>query len=71
LNVIETARKITGKEINVKIGNRRDGDPPVLIASSEKINTDLGWKSELSSMESIIESAWSWHMRYPDGYMIR
>jgi UDP-glucose 4-epimerase len=68
LNVIETARKITGKGINVKIGNRRVGDPPVLIASSEKINTDLGWKSELSSMESIIESAWSWHMRYPDGY---
>jgi UDP-glucose 4-epimerase len=58
--VIDTARAVTGKEINVRYGKRRAGDPAVLIASSDKIKKDLGWKPERQDLKAIIESAWNW-----------
>lgn len=58
--VIETSRRVTGREIPVRVGPRRAGDPAVLIASSDKIKKELGWKPEFQDLEVIIESAWKW-----------
>jgi UDP-glucose 4-epimerase len=58
--VLETAREVTGKEINTRISQRRPGDPAVLIASSDRIKSELGWKPEFQDLRVIIESAWSW-----------
>jgi len=61
--VIECARRVTGREIPVKAGPRRDGDPPVLVASSAKAARELGWRPSRERLETIIESAWSWRRR--------
>jgi UDP-glucose 4-epimerase len=66
--VIEMARTITGHPIPAKVGPRRPGDPPTLIASSEKIRRELGWQPQSPDLRSIIESAWKWHQRHPSGY---
>jgi UDP-glucose 4-epimerase len=66
--VIETAREVTGKEIPARIGPRRPGDPAVLVASSEKIKRELGWKPEFQDLRVIIESAWRWMLAHPRGY---
>jgi UDP-glucose 4-epimerase len=66
--VVEVARKITGHAIPVVESPRRPGDPAVLIAGSEKIRRELGWKPKLPDLESIVESAWLWHRGQPDGY---
>jgi UDP-glucose 4-epimerase len=57
--VIDIAREITGKEIPIKVGPRRPGDPPVLIASSEEIKKNLGWSPRFEDLRLIIESAWT------------
>lgn len=67
--VIETAKKITKKEIPIKISERRQGDPSILVASSEKIKKELGWKPKYEKLETIIETAWNWHQKYPQGYL--
>lgn len=67
-DVIETARRVTGKEIPVRVGPRRPGDPAVLIASSDRIKRELGWKPEFQDLELIVKSAWSWMQAHPDGY---
>ncbi len=56
--VIEVCRKVTGHPIPVRVGPRRAGDPAKLVASSEKIVRDLGWKPRFADLESIVESAW-------------
>jgi len=66
--VIEIAGKVTGHKINVVEKPRRPGDPPRLIASSEKIQRELGWKPQFQSLDAIIESAWKWHQKFPTGY---
>jgi UDP-glucose 4-epimerase len=66
--VIETARNITGHAIPAVVGPRRDGDPATLVASSEKIRRELGWKPRYSSLREIVESAWQWHRSHPKGY---
>lgn len=58
--VIDTARKVTNREIPVRLGPRRAGDPAVLIASSDKIKSELGWQPQFQDLELIIESAWRW-----------
>jgi len=68
LEVVETARRITGHPIPHEIGPRRAGDPAVLIASSEKIRSELGWKPRFDTLDSIVGSAWEWHSRHPKGY---
>lgn len=59
--VIESARRVTGHPIPVVEEPRRPGDPAVLIASSEKIGRELGWKPEYTRLDDIVESAWRWH----------
>jgi UDP-glucose 4-epimerase len=66
--VIDTVGKVTGRKINVVEKPRRPGDPPRLIASSEKIKHELGWKPQFQSLDAIIESAWKWHQKFPRGY---
>jgi UDP-glucose 4-epimerase len=66
--VVESCRKITGRKIDVVEKPRRPGDPPRLIATSEKIKRELGWKPQFQSLDAIIESAWKWHQKFPHGY---
>ena len=66
--VIEAVRTVTGKNIPVVEKPRRPGDPPRLIASSRKIKEELGWNPKFQSLEPIIESAWKWHQKFPNGY---
>lgn len=65
--VINVAREVTGKDIPVKESGRRPGDPATLIASSEKIKKELGWKAEYD-IKDIMKSAWQWHKKHPKGY---
>jgi UDP-glucose 4-epimerase len=60
LEVVEAARKVTGHAIPVRMAPRRPGDPGVLVASSEKIQKELGWQPRQQDLHSIIESAWNW-----------
>jgi UDP-glucose 4-epimerase len=66
--VIAACRKISGRQIEVIEKPRRPGDPPRLIASSAKIKAELGWKPQFQSLDAIIESAWKWHQKFPNGY---
>lgn len=66
--VIETAREITGHPIPAVTGPRRPGDPAVLVASSRRISEDLGWKPRYPELRDIIQTAWDWHQRHPQGY---
>jgi UDP-glucose 4-epimerase len=66
--VIRTAEEVTGKQVPVKEGPRRAGDPPVLVASAEKIQRELGWRPRYTELRPIIETAWRWHRNHPRGY---
>jgi len=66
--VIDSCRKVTGRKIDIVEKPRRPGDPPRLIASSEKIKRELDWKPQFQSLDAIIESAWKWHQKFPRGY---
>nr|WP_307774927.1 UDP-glucose 4-epimerase GalE [uncultured Cetobacterium sp.] len=66
--VIEAARKVTKHEIPAEVSPRRGGDPARLVASSNKAMKELKWKPKYSSLESIIETAWNWHTKNPNGY---
>jgi UDP-glucose 4-epimerase len=68
MQVVETARQITGHPIPVEIGPRRPGDPDILIADSEQIRQDLGWQPQYPDLYDIIQSAWKWHQAHPSGY---
>ena len=68
MQLIETARKVTGKTIPSKVVDRRPGDPAVLIGSSEKAIKELGWHPRFPELETIIETAWRWHKNHPNGY---
>jgi UDP-glucose 4-epimerase len=61
--VIESARRVTGRPIAVKEEPLRPGDPAVLVASSERISRELGWKPKFTDLDSIIGSAWEWHQK--------
>ena len=67
--IINKAREVTGDPIPAVLGPRRAGDPARLIASSEKIKRELGWKPRFDDIGSIIETAWKWHKNHPDGYL--
>lgn len=66
--VIDTARRVTGKPIPAEVGPRRPGDPARLVASSERIRKELGWRPQYGDLEQIIASAWRWQQRFPSGY---
>ena len=68
LDVIQTVEKVSKKKVNRKISARRKGDPSELVASSKLAKKELGWKPKYESLEAIIESAWKWSLRHPQGY---
>jgi UDP-glucose 4-epimerase len=63
LEVIDSVQRVTGREIPVEEHERRPGDPAVLVASSEKIKSELGWKPKFSELDAIVASAWNWHQK--------
>lgn len=65
--VIETCRRVTGREIVVRYEVRRAGDPPRLVADAGLARLELGWQPKRTDLDSIIASAWAWEQRYPWG----
>jgi UDP-glucose 4-epimerase len=63
--VIDAARRVTGRAISVQIAQRRAGDPPALYASGEKAARALGWTPRYPDIESMIAHAWNWHRQQP------
>jgi UDP-glucose 4-epimerase len=63
--VIETAKRVTGRDVPIVIGARRAGDPPSLVASADRAARVLGWKAKRGSLEEIVRDAWSWHSARP------
>ena len=66
--VIDAVRRVTGSKISEKVLPRRPGDPAELVASGEKLRRDLAWHPSRSSLDEIIQSAWTWKQSHPDGY---
>ena len=66
--VLETARAVSGRDIACTMGERRPGDPPVLVASSQRIERELGWRAEHTDLAEIVRSAWNWHNTHPNGF---
>ena len=66
--VIQTVEEVTGRKATVKEVSRRAGDPPALVASSEKIQRELGWRPQYTDLKAIVETAWNWHRTHPRGY---
>ena len=66
--VIDTAQRVTGREIPTNVGSRRAGDPAILVASSDRIKSELGWQPQFQDLELIIDSAWRWMQDHPNGY---
>ena len=63
LEIINSAKAVTGKDIKIVLGARRTGDPDILVADNSKARKVLGWKPSNSSLENIITSAWQWHLK--------
>jgi len=66
--IVAAAESVVGHAIPVKIGPRRDGDPPVLVASAERAGRELGWQPQHGKLEEIIGTAWEWRRAHPAGY---
>jgi len=68
MQVIETARSVTGHPIPHVVADRRPGDPPALSADATKIKAELGWSPRYPTLEAIVQTAWDWHRTHPRGY---
>ncbi len=66
--VIKVVEEVSARKVPVKESPRRAGDPPVLVAASEKVQGELGWKPRYAELRPIIETAWNWHRTHPKGY---
>lgn len=66
--VIETVKKVSGKDFKVIESERRPGDPPILTSNAAKAKNELGWTPEFPDLEQIISTAWQWHNKFPNGY---
>lgn len=66
--IIRAAEAVTGKKVNLEIAPRRPGDPPQLIACSDRARNELGWAPQFEDASAIIESAWKWQQLFPEGY---
>ncbi|XMB72715.1 UDP-glucose 4-epimerase GalE [Mycoplasmatota bacterium WC30] len=67
LQIVETARKVTGHKLPMKLGDRRPGDPDKLVASHKKAKMILGWEPT-KNIEDVIDSAWKFHQKHPNGF---
>lgn len=66
--VIDTVRRVSGKDFNVVETDRRPGDPPVLTADASKARRELDWSTDYPELEKIVQSAWKFHTEHPNGY---
>ena len=66
--IVEACRRVTGHALPVRLGPRRAGDPPELVADSSRARTVLGWSPRSSAIDQIVGSAWQWHRHHPRGY---
>ncbi len=66
--IVEAARRVTGRDVPTVERPRRPGDPPELVAAVGRAATMLGWRPSHSSLEEILSSAWQWHQTHPQGY---
>jgi UDP-glucose-4-epimerase GalE len=66
--IIDAVERVTGRRVPYTTGERRPGDPAVLFASSERIRRELGWAPRFEAVDTIVETAWRWRERHPDGY---
>ena len=58
--VIDSVQEVTGRTVPVRVAARRGGDPAVLVASSDRIRSELGWTARFQRLDTIVESAWRW-----------
>ncbi len=68
LEVVKACASVTGCEVEIVVGPRRDGDPAMLVASADRAREGLGWEPEVGGLSEIVESAWRWHLAHPSGY---
>ena len=61
--VIDTAQRITGSEVPIRLGARRPGDPAALVSDATKAREKLGWQPNFTNLDEIIRTAWTWHQR--------
>ncbi len=66
--IVQACREVTGHPIPEVIGQRREGDPPELIADATLATDLLGWTPQYKDVKSIVETAWKWHRSHPQGY---
>jgi UDP-glucose 4-epimerase len=66
--VVDSVERVTGRTVPVTIGGRREGDPAILFASSDKIRRTLGWTPRYEEIDVIVETAWRWREAHPRGY---
>jgi UDP-glucose 4-epimerase len=66
--IVQACREVTGRPIPTRVGPRRPGDPAVLVASSDRIRSELGWEPRYPDLHTIVEHAWRWHRSHPHGY---
>ena len=66
--VVASARRVTGRNIPIEYGPRRDGDPAVLFADPGKIRRELGWSASYTDLDAIVSTAWNWFEKHPNGY---
>ncbi|MBK8175289.1 MAG: UDP-glucose 4-epimerase GalE [Rhodospirillales bacterium] len=66
--VIESVRRVTGHPLPQKIGPRRAGDPPTLVAAPDRIRRELGWEPRFVDLDEIVRTAWSWRKAHPNGF---
>ncbi|GAB4159318.1 MAG: UDP-glucose 4-epimerase GalE [Planctomycetota bacterium] len=68
LEVVAAVERVAGRKVPARIVGRRPGDPPVLVGSPERIQSELGWRPRFSDIESIVLTAHDWHLAHPEGY---
>jgi len=68
LEVLQAVEKVTGKKLDIQYKERRLGDPDAIYADNSKAKSVLGWEPKYTTIESIIETAWAWHVKHPNGY---
>lgn len=66
--VIAAVERIGGRPVPHSFGPRRAGDPPVLVASSERLRRETGWTPRLGALDDIVRTAWAWHVAHPAGF---
>lgn len=67
-DVVASVERVTGKSVRQRVSARRLGDPPSLLAVSERARSELGWEPRFEELDAIVETAWKWHSTHPNGY---